>query len=66
MKLREQAQFLRPGDVTGSGEVVHSVIRDSVSWPSSKVCVRLRNEKGIDREALWGKRTVIGIQRKEA
>jgi hypothetical protein len=68
MKTRVQAQHLQPGDIVGSGEVVHSVIRSSIQWPSSKVCVRFVSKadpKLIGREPLWGKYTMINVERAE-
>lgn len=61
MKMRVQAQHLQKGDIVGSGEVVEHVIISSVAWPSNKVCVSL-----YDRSVLWGKYTMIGIERATA
>lgn len=68
MKLKVQAQHLQPGDVVGSGETVAHIIRSSIHWPSSKVCVLLRgpNGKTADlRNTYWGKYTEINIEREE-
>ena len=59
-KLKVQAQHLQPGDIVGSGEVVSSVILNSISWPSRQCLVRLNK-----RDVLWGKYTMIAIERKE-
>lgn len=61
MKLRIQAQHLQPGDIVGSGEVVHKVIISSISWPSNKVKVILSEV----RQPLWGKYTMINVERDE-
>lgn len=66
MKTRVQAQHLQPGDIVGSGEVVHSVIRDSVRWKTNKVCVRMRSGELIGRECMWGKYTMINVERPDA
>ena len=58
MKMKVQAQHLQPGDVVGSGEVVTQVIISSTQWPSNKVRVSLNN-----RAAIWGKHTMINIER---
>lgn len=59
-KLRIQAQHLQPGDIVGSGEKVMNIIIASLSWPSSKCLVRLEK-----RDCIWGKYTMINIQREE-
>lgn len=61
-QLRIQAQHLQPGDIVGSGEVVKQVIVNSISHPSSKVKVTLF--KNNQRTVLWGKYTIIGVERK--
>jgi len=58
MKMKVQAQHLQPGDVIGSGEVVQSVIRNSLSWTSKQCLVRLDK-----RDTLWGKYTLINVER---
>jgi len=64
MKMKVQAQHLQPGDIVGSGERVHSVIVNSIHWPSSKVHVAL--EKGCAiKGTLWGKYTLINVERKD-
>ena len=60
MKLRVQAQYLQPGDVVGSGEVVTQVIINSTQWPSNKVRVSLNN-----RAAIWGKHIMINVERND-
>ena len=63
-KIRVQAQHLQPGDIVGSGEEVQGVIVNSIHWPSAKVCVSLT--KGSDyRSILWGKSTMINVERAE-
>jgi hypothetical protein len=60
MKIKVQAQHLKAGDIIGSGEKVNSVIRDSLSWPSSKCLVRLEK-----RDCIWGKYTMINVEREQ-
>ena len=60
MKLKVQAQHLKAGDIVGSGEKVVNIIRDSISWPSSKCMVQLDS-----RSVLWGKYTMINVERGE-
>lgn len=60
MKLKVQAQHLQPGDIVGSGEVVKGVYIHSTKWPSNKVCVEVGK-----RAVLWGKYTMINVERKE-
>lgn len=62
MKLRIQAQHLQPGDVVNGGEVL-SVIRNSTQWHSNKVMVVLGN--GASRHPIWGKYTLINVERAE-
>jgi hypothetical protein len=62
MKIKVQAQHLRPGDIVGSGEKVEAVCISSTHWPSSKVQILLiKNE--IKRFAYWGKYTEITVER---
>ena len=63
MKLRIQAQQLQPGDIVGSGEVVKQIILNSIQWPSNKVKVTLF--KNNQRTVLWGKYTMINVERGE-
>lgn len=63
MKLKVQAQHLQPGDIVGSGEVVRQVIVNSIQFPSNKVKVTLF--KNNQRTVLWGKYTMINVERKE-
>lgn len=71
MKLKVQAQHLQPGDIVGSGEKVHSVIRNTVSLPSNKCVVYLHKKSpvlGLEPELRichWGKYTMIGVERNE-
>lgn len=60
MKIKVQAQHLQPGDIVGSGEVVHSVVVNSINWPSDKVSVVLGGY-----QKLWGKYTMINVERAE-
>ena len=60
MKLKVQAQHLQPGDIVGSGEIIKSVVNQSLHWPTNKVCVRTDK-----RDVLWGKYTGINIERPE-
>lgn len=69
MKIKVQAQHLQPGDIVGSGEVVDNVVINSIQWPSNKVCisvVRFNKDKtqGATRRTLWGKYTMINVERK--
>lgn len=59
--MKVQAQHLQAGDVVGSGEVVISIIINSVKWPSNKICLLL-NKDGYHRSVLWGKYTRINIK----
>ena len=62
MKLKVQAQHLQAGDIVGSGEVVKCVIVSSIYWDSKKVMIGLvKADK--DRTVLWGKYTLIGVER---
>lgn len=69
MKLKVQAQHLQPGDIVGSGEEVAELTISSIHWPSNKVCVALKKYKNSDHEVvrsvLWGKYTMINVERKE-
>lgn len=64
MKIKVQAQHLQPGYIVGSGEVVQSTIINSIHWPSSKVHVALEKDGKI-RGSLWGKYTMINVERAE-
>lgn len=64
MKTRVQAQHLQPGDIVGSGEVVKSKQISSIHWPSNKVSIRLDKDNDF-RFVLWGKHTMINVERKE-
>lgn len=73
MKIKVQAQHLRPGDIVGSGEKVYCV-SSGVSTPKGKVEVYLAKPDNIgpldqvkhwDRMTLWGKYTMIGVERAE-
>lgn len=65
MKLKVQAQHLQPGDVVGSGERVQSLIINSIHWPSNKCHIALENKDGKVRGSLWGKYTMINVERAE-
>ena len=66
MKIKVQAQHLKPGDVVGSGEIVVSTFIGCATQ-SGKVNVRLRRIKKdgrvIDRVGSWGKYTIVGVER---
>lgn len=64
MKIKVQAQHLQPGDIVGSGEKVIRIITRSLHMPSNKVAVTLF--KNNQRTVLWGKFTLIGVERKDA
>jgi hypothetical protein len=61
-KLRVQAQHLKAGDIVGSGEVIDYVTINSTKWPSNKVMVVFT---GKPYGRLWGKYTMINVERKE-
>lgn len=63
-KIKIQAQHLKAGDIVGSGEVVSHVIINSTQWPSNKVMVVLGN--GASRHPIWGKYTMINVERANA
>lgn len=63
MKTVVQAQHLQSGDIVGSGEVVRQVIVNSIQFPSNKVKVTLF--KNNQRTVLWGKYTMINVERKD-
>ncbi len=69
MKLKVQAQHLQPGDIVGSGEKVRAIIIASIRWPSNKVCIELEGkqkyEPAYSRTVLWGKYTMINVERAE-
>ena len=66
MKLRIQAQHLQPGDIVGSGEIIDRVTINSIAWPSNKCLVTLhKNDNEESRSVLWGKYTMINVERKE-
>lgn len=65
MKTRVQAQFLQPGDIVGSGEVVNNITINSIHWPSNKVRVALEHKDRGIKSVLWGKYTMISVERKE-
>lgn len=64
-KIKVQAQHLKPGDVVGSGEKVMGITINSIDWPSNKVCINL-NDGRFDRHVLWGKYTMINVERVDA
>lgn len=69
MKLRIQAQYLQPGDIVGSGEVVNKVIINSTQFRPDKVMVELYkgpNGAVVGRQVLWDKYTMINVKREEA
>lgn len=69
VKHRVQAQHLMPGDVVGTGEVVENTIISSIQWPSNKCMVKLSRKLDcgalVGRNVLWGKRTMINVERKD-
>jgi len=64
-KLRVQAQHLQPGDIVGSGEKVRYVANAGISIPKGKCEVALEKPFGSVRSVLWGKYTMIGVERNE-
>ena len=65
MKMRVQAQHLQPGDIVGSGRIVNNVTINSIHWPSSKVMIALEHKDKSISSRLWGKYTMINVERKE-
>lgn len=62
-KQRIAAHALQPGDVVGSGDVVvHTYV--GARTPPRKIHVVLATPQGL-RTSLWGKYTIIGIEREE-
>ena len=59
----KEAQYLKKGDVIGSGETVVSVSSGAYT-PSGKVDVTLE-KGGKTRTAVWGKSTKIGVKKPE-
>jgi hypothetical protein len=59
----KEAQYLKKGDVIGSGETVVSVSSGAYT-PSGKVNVTLE-KGGKTRTAVWGKSTKIGVKKPE-
>lgn len=67
MKLKVQAQHLKPGDIVGSGERVVMVVTRSVTLPGNKVAVYLSKESHIaTRGCQWGKYAMIGVERNKS
>lgn len=64
MKIKVQAQHLKPGDVVGSGEVVVHITVNAVKLPTNQVAVTLLKH-GM-RAVLWGKYTMINVEREDA
>jgi len=66
MKLKVQAQHLQLGDIVGSGEIIDRVTLNSIVWPSNKCMVTLHTkDEAESRSVLWGKYTMINVERKE-
>lgn len=68
MKLRIQAKYLQPGDIVGNGEIISSV-QAGVLTPKGKVEVVLGKVKDgalYSRLSIWGKYTIINVEREEA
>jgi hypothetical protein len=66
--MKVQAQHLQPGDIVGSGEKVIAIIIASIRWPSNKVHVALSSKRypaNQTRSVLWGKCTMINVERAE-
>lgn len=63
MKTKVQAMALQPGDKVGSGEVVLQVWNAGINIPAGKCQVLLHKHK--TRLVIWGKYTMIGIEREE-
>lgn len=69
MKIKVQAQHLQPGDIVGSGEVISRIVITSTQWPITKISVglyrKLLSGSIVSRNVLWGKYTMINVERKE-
>lgn len=63
MKIKVQAQHLRPGDVVGSGERVEKLQPAPSGTFGSKVHLKLSKGDRF-RWTLWGRRTLINAERK--
>lgn len=63
MKLRIQAQHLQPGDIVGSRERIIGVLQNSTKFASNKIMVTLRKGETGCRSILWGKYTMINVER---
>jgi hypothetical protein len=60
----KEAQHLRKGDITGSGDEVVSVSAGAKT-PAGKVEVTLKTKSGDTKTSLWGKTTKIGLKKVE-
>jgi hypothetical protein len=60
----KEAQHLRKGDITGSGDEVVSVSAGAKT-PAGKVEVTLKTKSGNTKTSLWGKTTKIGLKKVE-
>lgn len=65
MKIKVQAQHLQPGNIVGSGEEVSGIVTSSTKFPSNKVLVYLDKNNKLNRSILWGKYTMINVERAE-
>ena len=63
-KNSKEAQHLKKGDITGSGEEVVSVSAGAKT-PKGKVEVTLKTKDGKTKTSTWGKYTKIGVKEKE-
>jgi hypothetical protein len=60
--IKVQSHHLQPGDIVGSKETVIGV-SSGLGTPKGKVEVTLE-KRGSYRTALWGKYTLINVERK--
>jgi DNA segregation ATPase FtsK/SpoIIIE, S-DNA-T family len=60
----KEAQHLKKGDITGSGDEVVSVSAGAKT-PAGKVEVTLKTKSGSTKTSLWGKTTKIGLKKVE-
>jgi hypothetical protein len=60
----KEAQYLKKGDIIGSGEEVVSVSAGAKT-PSGKVEVTLKTKDGKTKTSTWGKTTKVGVKAKE-
>jgi hypothetical protein len=60
----KEAQYLKKGDIIGSGDEVVSVSAGAKT-PSGKIEVTLKTKDGKTKTSTWGKTTKVGVKAKE-